>query len=56
LSITISKLTPLFTDFAAMLALLHRAFAFQHDLIVPPSSLHLLDEQSLAEKTKQEQV
>lgn len=39
-----------------MLALLHHAFAFQHELIDPPSSLHLLDELSLAEKVQQEQV
>jgi len=56
LSIKISKLAPSFTDVSALLALLHRAFAFQHDLIDPPSSLHLLDEQSLAEKINQELV
>jgi GNAT superfamily N-acetyltransferase len=39
-----------FGDWAALLALLHRAFAFMEGRIDPPSSLHRLDAAGLAAK------
>lgn len=43
-----------FTDWAGLLALLHRAFAFMEGRIDPPSSLRRLDAVGLAEKARAE--
>ena len=43
-----------FTQFKSVLELLRNSFAFMEDRINPPSSLRLLNEQSLKEKAQQE--
>ena len=45
-----------FTQWVKLLELLHAAFAYQKDRIDPPSSLHKLDAQSLAEKAGEENL
>ena len=47
---------PEFADWAGLLALLHAAFAYQHDRIDPPSSLHALNAELLAEKAMSEHL
>ncbi|MEM1300709.1 MAG: GNAT family N-acetyltransferase, partial [Pseudomonadota bacterium] len=42
------------TDWAEVLDLLHRAFAVMEGRIDPPSSLHSMDEMTLAEKATRE--
>lgn len=45
------------SDFASwneLLALLHRAYAYMDDRIDPPSSVHRLTEETIAEKSKDE--
>ena len=45
-----------FSDWEALMALLHAAFAFQHDRVDPPSSLHRFDAKSIAVKAREEQL
>ena len=45
-----------FTAWQTVLDLLHEAFAYQEPLIDPPSSLHRLNANTLAEKAAQEQL
>ena len=44
------EINPGFDDFASLLALLHRSFAFMEGRIDPPSSLHKLDADGLRRK------
>lgn len=43
-----------FSDWKELLALLHRAYAYMEDRIDPPSSVHQLTEETIAEKSKNE--
>jgi GNAT superfamily N-acetyltransferase len=43
-----------FSDWKQLLALLHRAYAYMEDRIDPPSSVHRLTEETIAEKSKNE--
>jgi GNAT superfamily N-acetyltransferase len=45
-----------FDDWETLLKLLHSAFSYQNSRIDPPSSLYLLNIQTLAEKAKQEKL
>ena len=45
-----------FCDWQGLLALLHAAFAYQEPRIDPPSSLHRLDEHSIARKARDERL
>jgi len=45
-----------FLQWAKLLELLHAAFAYQNDRIAPPSSLHKLDVESLAQKAQEEEL
>jgi len=45
-----------FSDWESLLAILHAAFAYQHDRIDPPSSLLKLDVASIAVKAQDEQL
>lgn len=53
-NLTIHRAPTDFKAWSTLLALLHDAFAFQHDRINPPSSLHRFDAQGLAAKARQE--
>jgi len=54
MAISIKKVGSEFNDWQALLNLLHVAFEYQHALINPPSSLHVLSLQNLAEKIQSE--
>ena len=43
-----------FQDWQGLLALIHAAFAYQHDRIDPPSSLHRMDVEAIAQKARDE--
>ena len=45
-----------FAQWTKLLELLHAAFAYQNDRIDPPSSLHKLDAESLAQKAGEENL
>ena len=45
-----------FAQWIKLLELLHAAFAYQNDRIDPPSSLHKLDAESLAQKAGEENL
>jgi len=48
------EINPQFDDYAGLLALLHKSFAYMDGRIDPPSSLHKLDVDGLSEKAKAE--
>ncbi len=56
MSVRIERVSDKFSDWGGLLQLLHAAFASQEDRIDPPSSLHRLDPELIAEKAAQEQL
>lgn len=52
--VTIERLDPTTADWAAVLALIHRSFAYMDGVIDPPSSAHRLTLDSLKEKAREE--
>lgn len=56
MSVEISQADSNFSDWPALLALLHRAFGFMDGRIAPPSSLHLLTRDSIADKSQAESL
>ena len=48
------EINPQFDDYASLLALLHKSFAFMEGRIDPPSSLHSLDVDKLRLKAQEE--
>jgi GNAT superfamily N-acetyltransferase len=56
MSLTVDQAPAHFCDWRELLALLHAAFAYQEPRIDPPSSLHRLDERSIAQKARDERL
>ena len=56
MGVTISEVDKGFSDWQALLDLLHEAFEFQNARINPPSSLYKLDVKSIAQKARDEKL
>lgn len=56
MTVDVMQAPPQFTGWDELLALLHAAFAYQHERIDPPSSLHELDADAIARKARDERL